>query len=791
MGAALLWARTDARRALPSTLIVALLVALTGGAVIAGVAGAGRAGAATDRFFASSRWPNVVLFSEAPLDEDQLAPIRSDSRATSVSRGSVMVASPVGLEPGLEGAMMLLPDERWGRDTEMRLVAGRYPAAGAADEVVASEATANARSLTAGTIVDLHFLTAEALSACIDGSGSCEPAPAGRVEVVGVVRTPQDLTPDAYGSLLMFARPEFDNDRGGPDAATGHLVFVNLADGVDADAVAAEWSTLVPNGDVTSDRQDRGALDQAAELQRPALLVGAVIAAAAGGLVVGQAFSRLLARRRGDAEVLAALGLARPSRMAAAFVACLPAVALGSLGAVAVAVALSPLFPLRVLRRADPDVGLHADPLALALGAGATAGVACLLAACAAALWARRTPQQKQAAVTPAAAAAAALRLGPVATTGARFALERGRGPRAVPVVPALVGAVVGLAVTVSVFVISDSMDGLLASPARYGAPWHLQVGLGVENLDQAPDMASDNRVEQAAVIAAGELDLHVSGRPTLQVPALGYQAVKGNLAPLVLDGRFLGGPDEVAMATDTMRDLGVGIGDRIAVSGPSGRETMTVVGRIVKPIVGDSAVNDGVVVPLDVWRRIGALDLVAEIDGEVSLVLDVADPAQVDAVAADFEERGAFVDRTFRQAEVTVLEEVRPVPLMLAAFTGLLGALAAAHALVTAVRRRRHELAVLRALGLRPRQAAGVVWWQALVLTTVALAIAVPLGVVSGRLVWTTMADRLNVQAVAEVPTAALVALALAAIAGSLLFAALPATWAARDQPASALRDE
>jgi ABC-type lipoprotein release transport system permease subunit len=174
-----------------------------------------------------------------------------------------------------------------------------------------------------------------------------------------------------------------------------------------------------------------------------------------------------------------------------------------------------------------------------------------------------------------------------------------------------------------------------------------------------------------------------------------------------------------------------------------------------------------------------------------VSLVLDVADPAQVDAVAADFEERGAFVDRTFRQAEVTVLEEVRPVPLMLAAFTGLLGALAAAHALVTAVRRRRHELAVLRALGLRPRQAAGVVWWQALVLTTVALAIAVPLGVVSGRLVWTTMADRLNVQAVAEVPTAALVALALAAIAGSLLFAALPATWAARDQPASALRDE
>ena len=56
---------------------------------------------------------------------------------------------------------------------------------------------------------------------------------------------------------------------------------------------------------------------------------------------------------------------------------------------------------------------------------------------------------------------------------------------------------------------------------------------------------------------------------------------------------------------------------------------------------------------------------------------------------------------RSPRPQDVLNLRNVRPLPRALAAFLVLLGVAALGHALVTSVRRRRHELAVLRADGL------------------------------------------------------------------------------------------
>ncbi len=87
-------------------------------------------------------------------------------------------------------------------------------------------------------------------------------------------------------------------------------------------------------------------------------------------------------------------------------------------------------------------------------------------------------------------------------------------------------------------------------------------------------------------------------------------------------------------------------------------------------------------------------------------------------------------------------LRGVRRVPLYLGAFLALLATAAVGHALASAVRRRRHDMAVLRVLGLTRRQARAAVAWQATALAAVGLVLGVPLGIAAGRIVWRRVAD-------------------------------------------------
>src|SRR5204863_2825279 len=67
-------------------------------------------------------------------------------------------------------------------------------------------------------------------------------------------------------------------------------------------------------------------------------------------------------------------------------------------------------------------------------------------------------------------------------------------------------------------------------------------------------------------------------------------------------------------------------------------------------------------------------------------------------------------------------------------------------HTLISSVRRRGRDLAILRTLGFKRTQVMGTVAWQSGTLAAVALAIGVPTGVLLGRLAWDLFADRLGV---------------------------------------------
>jgi ABC-type antimicrobial peptide transport system permease subunit len=139
----------------------------------------------------------------------------------------------------------------------------------------------------------------------------------------------------------------------------------------------------------------------------------------------------------------------------------------------------------------------------------------------------------------------------------------------------------------------------------------------------------------------------------------------------------------------------------------------------------------------------------------------------------------------------VVSLGQLRALPLALAAFFALLASATVAHALVTTVRRRGRELAILRSLGFTRRNARLAIAWQATLLALAGLVIGVPVGIVAGRALWRQLAENFPV---VYVPPLALVGVLLVvpvAIAIANLLAAAPAHAATRVRPAEVLRTE
>ena len=122
---------------------------------------------------------------------------------------------------------------------------------------------------------------------------------------------------------------------------------------------------------------------------------------------------------------------------------------------------------------------------------------------------------------------------------------------------------------------------------------------------------------------------------------------------------------------------------------------------------------------------------------------------------------------------------------------SGLLAVATMTHVLLTSARRRRRDLAVLKALGLVRRQVLGVVQWQAATLAATALLFGVPLGILGGRWAWVLFAGAAGVSPGASVPVPLVLASIPVTVALAALIAAWPARAAARVRPATVLRAE
>jgi ABC-type lipoprotein release transport system permease subunit len=141
--------------------------------------------------------------------------------------------------------------------------------------------------------------------------------------------------------------------------------------------------------------------------------------------------------------------------------------------------------------------------------------------------------------------------------------------------------------------------------------------------------------------------------------------------------------------------------------------------------------------------------------------------------------------------ADIRNLERVAALPRLLASLVALLALGTMTHTLVTSVRRRRRDLAILKTLGFTRRQVGATIAWQATTFAVVALCLGLPLGVAAGRWAWQLTADALGVNSAPVVPLAAVLAVAAGAVVAANLVATVPGRSASRLRPATALRSE
>jgi hypothetical protein len=274
-----------------------------------------------------------------------------------------------------------------------------------------------------------------------------------------------------------------------------------------------------------------------------------------------------------------------------------------------------------------------------------------------------------------------------------------------------------------------------------------------------------------------------------------------GPVRPVITEGSAPAADDEIALGASTMRAAHATIGGTVEVvldqaEGTPEPVRMRVVGTVIVPPNPFAAtrLGDGAAVTVPGLLRIDP-SLAARVDSLPFLVRfapGVDRDAGLAAVARDLQ---GIPNPIFfpaeRPASITSLTRIADVPLLLSGLLALLAVGTLAHTLVSATRRRRRDLAILKTLGFVRAQVRGTLAWQATTLAAVALLVGLPIGIAGGRWAWRLFAGQLGVLPDPVVPLPAVLVAVPAALVLANLVAALPGRAAARTQPAIVLRSE
>lgn len=801
------------RRQLAGIVTVALVIGVLIGGAFAATAGARRSNTAVRRFLAYTHPEDATVF--APDDGFDITAVDRMPMVTAAAKGGFLFLAPLddSGQPQLDrlsdiAPLMFVPTKGTPDDlSRVRVVAGRFPDLTKPDEILIDEEVAAKRHLSPGSTLRMKAFAPEQVTVGSFGPGAPPEGPELDLVVAGIGRTPADLDPQTQdpdliyqGSAEIELGPAFwekYHDQVAVAEPVDQFRIVRLQHGAaDRDAFTEAVRALPGGADVavqfgTSDPEKASTqADSAVTLETGSLVALAVVLAASGLVLGALALSRLVDAAAEPLAPLRSIGAA-PSELlvVAALPAAVSAVA-GVVLAVAVAVMLSPHFPVGVARDAEIDVGYHFD--AVVLGPGAVVAAAALITVVL--LAARRARRRLVVADAPRDQVSLATRLATIgaplgAVVGTQLAVGRDPRSRRGPMRTAIAIGIVAAVAIAGVATFTSSLDRLTDRPAAYGWAWDLRLGNPNDSgfdpsakaaVDDDPNIAGHSDVADAAELAT--IDGH-------DIAIAGLD-LRDGIGPPLLEGRQATAPGEAVLGHESLAAIGRRVGDTVDATVEGRTVPLRIVGSAVlnDAIGGSQSPGKGVVVTIDQLRAFTGSDEL-EPNGYLIRLAPGVDRAQAYARLRD--EFGPTVRRPQLPLDVQVVRSVRDVPITLAAMVGAAGALLLAYALVANVRHNRRDLALLKALGASRAQIARLVAWQALLVTGLAVVIGVPAGVIAGRQLWRWADTSFGTTLAPLIPLPALGLLMLAAIAVAIAVTVLPARMGSRTPAAVVLRTE
>jgi ABC-type lipoprotein release transport system permease subunit len=802
---------------------LAILIGLAGTVVLGSVAGARRTESAYPRYLAVTHAADFLVATESSGTAPTIAFYHRVEGLPGVVRSGLvagpLLASETNGKPDADVATvvqtMASEDGKAGYSVAgFRLIAGRMPRPDRPFEALANRTLASRRHLQVGS----HFTMYR--TPLTSGSFGSDPAPGELVPVTftitGIGVSSDEVVPIAPndGAPSMLVTPAYDRKYDIGTQINFDGVFVRLNPTTSHAAFVADVERTARasspgkelHGIFIADLSSHAArAERSIHPEALALALFAALVALGALLTVGQVIARDIALASRDDRVLVSMGFDRRQLISVPLFRLAVPIGVGAFLAVLGATLASPLMPIGPARVAEPHPGISVDPTVLGAGFGAIVVVFLALA-----LWvAWRTTRN---AVTTSSSPRGFTRppsrvvefltragLRPPAVIGIRMAVEPGRGRTAVPVRGAVAGMTLAVAAIIAVTIFSTNLTRLISTPRLYGDTWSFALDNQFSATPRQGVMHMLDKVPGIEAAAGGTYgdDSTLNGQA---VPMVGIDPLMGSVFPTIVQGRAPRSPGEIALGAATMRQLNVTMGDRVVLRSQGRTHSLRIVGQVVLPSLGRGSFT-----PTDLGEgAVTVASLVAQPPaqpGSYNFVLlrysDRTDPVSTTSqLARLMHQNGCPGDACLLSSDrvlptdINSYNKVRSAPALLAAILAILAVAMMGHALISSVRRRRRDLAILLTLGFLKREVGYVAAWQASIVAVIAAAVGVPLGIVFGRSLWSLFAGQIGVPPAVDLPMSLLWTIPALVILANVI-ALLPAVSAARTRPAHALRSE
>jgi putative ABC transport system permease protein len=834
--------RTTMRRNVSGYLSVVLIVGLVGGVAMASIAGARRTQSSYPTFLASVNPSQLTMAVYSAENNGGASPVLTSaiSHAKGVRRVRTLFAPPL-VPLTRSGAPRLStlgyiesvgsPDGMLSDQDRLAFTQGHAANQSAINEITLTATAASVYGVHVGDVIPMGLYSPAQENLPGFGTARVRPVILIHAKVMGIAVLDSQVVQDDVDKAFGFVFVTRALIHRALKAIGGHpgpaLYGIQLAPGVSVASVETELANVVPRHYVFEFHVlsvTTSEVELSVKPESVALGAFGAIAALACLVLAAQAIARSLRRSDEDRQIMRALGASPVDTTAEGLIGVLGAIVLGSLVAAALAIALSPLAPLGPVRPFYPSPGVSFDWTVLGVG---VAVLVMGLSIFALAQSHRVAPHRVKQSLTSSAHRSGVARAAQTAgmsvagVVGVHFALESGRGRTAVPVRSVLVGTVVAVTLVVATLTFASGLSTLVSHPPLYG--WNWNYALNPTNDVPPATMALLRRDRDVAAFSGVDYtDIEIDGET---FPIL-LTNVHAKVSPPILSGHAVDAKNEIVLGAATMALLKKHLGQSVTVSFGSADDApdlipptkLRIVGTATLPAVGYSSfvaehtsMGTGAIVPMGVQPaamkktmespdpNLNGPELVfvrmkrgvSARAGRASMQYLANEANSIFAHDKNGTGQGVDVLGVERPAQIVNYRSVGSTPIILAGGLALGAVLALGLTLGSSVRRRRRDLALLKAFGFTQRQLTAAITWQATVDAVVGIVFGLPIGILVGRELWTLFAQSINAVPDATVPVLAVLLVGLGTLIFTNAVAILPGITARRTPTALVLRAE